>query len=73
MQWAQLLAGLPPVKGGGYHPFRRKFGNELRHVAPSDLLDLAGWNDYRTVLTCHQTANEGAMRAALEDRRTLEA
>jgi len=73
LERAQVLAGLPPEKGRGWHSFRRKFASELRHIPLRDLCDLGGWKDYHTIVKCYQGPNEESMRMAQASRRTLEA
>ncbi len=73
MERAQQLAGMPPVKGRGWHALRRHFANELRHVPLRDLCDLGGWKDPTTVVKCYQQPNEEAQVAALASRTVLQA
>ena len=66
---AQILAGLEPKPGRGWHSLRRKFASDLMDQQLKVLCQLGGWKTAKTVLRCYQRADEGQLRKALEDRR----
>ena len=66
---AQILAGLKPMPGRGWHSLRRKFASDLMDQPLKVLCQLGGWKTAKTVLRCYQQADEGQLRKALEDRR----
>ncbi len=66
---AQILAGLKPMPGRGWHSLRRKFASDLMDQPLKVLCQLGGWKTAKTVLRCYQQAYEGQLRKALEDRR----
>ena len=68
-QKAQILAGLEPKPGRGWHSLRRKFASDLMDQPLKVLCQLGGWKTAKTVLRCYQRADEGQLRRALEDRR----
>ncbi len=68
-QKAQILAGLEPKPGRGWHSLRRKFASDLMDQPLKVLCQLGGWKTAKTVLRCYQRADEGQLRKALEDRR----
>ena len=68
-QKAQILAGLDPKPGRGWHSLRRKFASDLMDQPLKVLCQLGGWKTAKTVLRCYQRADEGQLRKALEDRR----
>ncbi|MDP3937777.1 MAG: site-specific integrase [Deltaproteobacteria bacterium] len=70
-QRAEASAGVPRVKGLGWHSLRRKFATELKHTPLKDLCYLGGWKEPQTVLKCYQRADEGTMREALASRKRL--
>lgn len=72
MQRAQAQAGFEPMKGRGYHAFRRNFASELRNASLRDLCDLGGWKDPTTVIRSYQRPSEEAMRSAQARRVALE-
>ena len=65
---AQILAGLKPMPGRGWHSLRRKFASDLMDQPLKVLCQLGGWKTAKTVLRCYQRADEGQLRKALEDR-----
>ena len=70
---AETLAGLEPKRRRGWHSLRRKFASDLMDQPLKLLCELGGWKNAGTVLTCYQRADEGQLRKALEDRRTVRA
>jgi integrase len=69
--WAEDKAGLPPVKGRGWHSLRRAFATELKATPLVDLAALGGWKSTATLLACYQQPDEATQRRALEQRRPL--
>ena len=67
---AQILAGLDPMPGRGWHSLRRKFASDLMDQPLKVLCALGGWNTAKTVLECYQRPDSGQLRKALEARRS---
>ena len=70
---AEVLAGLAPKRGRGWHSLRRKFASDLMNQPLKVLCELGGWKTAQTVLQCYQRADEDQLRKALEDRRRARA
>ena len=68
---AQILAGLEPKRGRGWHSLRRKFATDLMDQPLKVLCELGGWKNAQTVLKCYQRADEGQLRKALASRRRV--
>ena len=66
---AQILAGLDPMPGRGWHSLRRKFASDLMDQPLKVLCALGGWKTAKTVLECYQRPDTGQLRKALEARR----
>ena len=66
---AQILAGLDPMPGRGWHSLRRKFASDLMDQPLKVLCALGGWKTAKTVLECYQRPDSGQLRKALEARR----
>ena len=66
---AQILAGLDPMPGRGWHSLRRKFASDLMEQPLKVLCALGGWKTAKTVLECYQRPDAGQLRTALEARR----
>ncbi len=70
---AQVLAGLEPRRGRGWHSLRRKFASDLMALPLKVLCELGGWKEAQTVLRCYQQADAGQLRKALESRPRVRA
>ena len=70
---AEKLADLEPKRGRGWHSLRRKFATDLMNQPLKVLCELGGWKTAQTVLRCYQQADEGRLRKALDERRSVHA
>ena len=59
---AQMLAGLEPKRGRGWHSLRRKFASDLMNQPLKVLCELGGWKTAQTVLQCYQQTLAGPYR-----------
>lgn len=64
---AEKLAGLPKIKGGVYHPYRRLFASERRHLPDLDVAAAAGWKDPATMKKSYQSADPAGVLSAVEN------
>jgi hypothetical protein len=62
------MIGLGDAPGMGYHCFRRKFASELMGLPMKELMELGGWKDPNTILSCYQQAELESLREALAAR-----
>jgi hypothetical protein len=62
------MIGLGDAPQMGYHCFRRKFATELMGLPMKELMELGGWKDPDTILTCYQQAELESLRGALASR-----
>jgi integrase len=63
-QWlraAEAKAGVPKLRGGLWHPYRRKWATERKHLPLPDVMAAGGWRDATTVSNCYQQADEATM------------
>ena len=58
---AEQKAGLEHLKGGAWHPFRRKWATERKDLPLVDVKATGGWRDTNTLLTCYQQTDEESM------------
>ena len=72
LQRAERLAGLTPLPGGIWHPFRREWATERKHISPKDVAAVGGWVDTQTLQKCYQAADEDTMEAVLMQPRRLQ-
>ena len=68
---AEEKAGLEHLKGGAWHPFRRKWATERKDLPLVDVKATGGWRDTNTLLTCYQQTDEASMLRVMEAPRKL--
>jgi integrase len=68
---AEREAGLPKLKGGLWHPYRRKWATERKHLSIKDVAAAGGWKDHDTLLTCYQQPDEESLLAVTSEPRKL--
>ena len=49
------------MPGGLWHPFRRKWATERKHMPTVDVMEAGGWSDRKTMETCYQQADEATL------------
>jgi integrase len=66
-------AGLKPLRGGLWHPWRRKWATERKHMPLKDVAKAGGWKDPNTLLICYQQPDDETMtRVVLEPGKLYE-
>ena len=65
LRTAYERAGLQPLSGGLWHPFRRKFATERKHLPIRDVAVAGGWKEPRTLLECYQLADNATLQAVV--------
>ena len=70
---AYAAAKLKTLRGGLWHPWRRKWATERKHLPLKDVARAGGWRDPNTLLICYQQPDEGTMtRVVLEPGKLCE-
>ncbi len=64
-------AGLPHLKGGQFHPFRRKWATERKNMSLVDVMAAGGWRDAQTLHSCYQLATTDGMLEVMSTRVKL--
>ncbi len=56
------------LAGGLWHPYRRKWATERKHLSLKDVAAAGGWRDVETLLTCYQQPDQdsGSGKSPLE-------
>ncbi len=54
---AERLAGLPPMKRGGWHSFRRGWAQRRKHLPVQDVMAAGGWRDVKALQSAYQVAD----------------
>ncbi len=60
-----------PLPGGAWHPFRRRWATERKHLSPKDVAAVGGWVDTATLQKCYQVADEETMETVVLQPRRL--
>lgn len=68
---ATKLAGLAPLLGGIWHPYRRAWATSRKHLSPKDVAAVGGWVDTTTLRKCYQMADEETMEAVIRQPKRL--
>lgn len=71
LRQAEALAGLEPLKGGLWHPYRRKWGTERKHPPVTDVALAGGWKDTSTLLTCYTQPDDATLLRVLNEPRKV--
>ncbi len=67
---AEKKARLPKLAGGLWHPYRRKWATERKHLAIADVAAAGGWRDKATLLNYTQPTDD-AMLAVMSEPTKL--
>jgi integrase len=62
---------IPKLKGGLWHPYRRKWATERKHRSPTDVAAAGGWRDVDTLLRCYQQPDDESLLAVMSEGRKL--
>ncbi len=62
---AEARAGQPKLKRGLWHPYRRKWASERRHLPVKDVMEAGGWDDYQTFLNCYTITTPATVAAVI--------
>jgi integrase len=67
---AEQLAELPKLARGGFHPFRRLFASERRHLPAQDVAAAGGWRSLEVMQQAYQHADAAGLQRVLDEPRT---
>lgn len=62
---AEARAKQPKLKRGLWHPYRRKWASERRHLPVKDVMEAGGWDDYQTFLHCYTMTTPASLAAVI--------
>ncbi len=68
---AERLAGLEPLRGGVWHPFRRAWASKRKHLSLKDVAYAGGWKDTSTLLRCYQQPDPQTIEEVVLGSRVL--
>ena len=59
--------GLPKLPRGVWHPYRRKWSKERKHLPAKDVMAAGGWKDIKTFMDSYNEPDMETMRQVAED------
>lgn len=68
---AEKWANLPKLKGGLWHPYRRKWATERKEYPLKDVMAGGGWSDANTLLKCYQQADRKTLLRVMSEPQKL--
>ena len=71
LERAEKLAKLEKIDGGDFHPLRRKWATERKHLPDVDVAAAGGWSDTRALKMSYQQVDEQTMYAVVADATKL--
>ena len=58
---AEVIAEVPPLQGGQWHPYRRKWATERKHMPDVDVAAAGGWAELTSLKKAYQQADDATM------------
>jgi hypothetical protein len=71
LERAEAKAELPKIFGGDFHPYRRKWATERKHLAVTDVAEAGGWKTSRTLELCYYKPDPATLLAVVTEPRKL--
>jgi len=68
---ATAAAKLEPLAGGDFHPFRRKWVTERKHMPLVDIAAAGGWKDPNTLLRSYARPDDATLLAVVTNPQKL--
>jgi integrase len=68
---AERVAGVEHLAGGSFHPYRRKWATERKHLPTVDVMLAGGWKDDRSLKGSYQLADDATVIAVVNEPRKL--
>lgn len=63
----EQLAGLPKLEGGLWHPYRRLWAVERKHLSDVDVAKAGGWRDLATMKRSYQRPDPATVLRVIEN------
>ncbi len=68
---AETKAKLPKLVGGLWHPYRRKWATERKHLPIADVAAAGGWKTKSTLLDCYTHATPEGLVAVVSEPKKI--
>jgi len=65
LRGAYARAGVTRLRGGLWHPWRRKWATERKHMPLKDVAAAGGWKDIETLVRCYQQPDEETLASVV--------
>ena len=62
---AEQFAGLVKIRGGVFHPYRRLWATERKHLPQVDVAAAGGWGDTQALTRLYQSADAAGVARAV--------
>jgi hypothetical protein len=59
------------LDGGLWHPYRRKWATERKHLSIRDVAEAGGWKTTDTLLTCYQQPTDDVLLTVVNEPRKV--
>lgn len=63
---AEAAANLPKIRGGIWHPYRRLWASERKHLPDVDVAEAGGWSDTRALRLSYQQSDPATVLRVVE-------
>lgn len=67
---AEREAGLPHLRRGGWHAFRRAWASRRKHLPLKDIMEAGGWSDPSALQSAYQHADPDTVRRVMDLEET---
>lgn len=71
LRQAEKLAGLTPLDRGAWHPFRRMWACQRKHLPVRDVATAGGWKDVTVLQGVYQAADQETLEAVVSGGKRL--
>jgi integrase len=71
LERAEKAAKVDPLKGGQWHPFRRKWAVERKDLPTADVAHAGGWRDFRSLEKSYQRPDDATLLAVVSESKKL--
>ena len=71
LERAEKAAKLSKVDGGDFHPYRRKWATERKHLPDADVAAAGAWSDTRALKMSYQQVDDATLLAVVSEPTKL--
>ncbi len=71
LERAEEAAGIDHLEGGAFHPFRRMWATERKHLPDKDVAAAGGWRDVESLRKSYQQVDEKTLLQVMTNPNRL--